>query len=522
MYFEGLILGVIGIPIGIQAGILGIGLTLSLINPLLEVFQGNASETFRLHVPVSVVLASGLLAALTIFISLLKPARRASKVTPIGAIRLSDDVKLRRKDIRTSGLVRKLFGFEAEIALKNLRRSKRKFRTTIISLSISLILFLTVSFFIQTFTQNRSYLIDGTNYDIALFPRGFSAAETTQFIETVRAVPEVEDLGVIRSTYAELEVSADQLSPIAEPYLGQNSRYLVEIRSLDEQAFEQYVDQLELDASLMQLSDQARIIIVNFGQARTDQYLSGEVFNFREGTQLPLMLGEAKTTVEVAKMTDRRPMGVDIGHLTQPQVIVSEAVFEGLTAGVDSELIETGLYLNSPSALTLGDTLRQLIQDFEVQDDGRVSMRNVAKQRIEDRNFNLIVNVFIYGFLVLISLISVANIFNTVSTNVQLRRREFAMLRSVGLTPGGFNRLIRFESLFYGIFSLSLGIPVSIGLSFLLYKIQSELLSGSFQLPWRSYLIAILLIFLVVGLTMLYSASRIKKENIIEPLKADS
>ena len=78
-----------------------------------------------------------------------------------------------------------------------------------------------------------------------------------------------------------------------------------------------------------------------------------------------------------------------------------------------------------------------------------------------DRNLVLIIKVFSYGFIVLISLIALANVFNTISTSIYLRRREFAMLKSVGMTRKGFRKMMNFECLLYGLKALAFGIPTS-------------------------------------------------------------
>ena len=130
--------------------------------------------------------------------------------------------------------------------------------------------------------------------------------------------------------------------------------------------------------------------------------------------------------------------------------------------------------------------------------------------------------VFSYGFIVLISLIAAANVFNTISTNIQLRRREFAMLRSVGMTRAGFNRMMNYECLLYGSRALLYGLPASGLVTFLIYR---SVLSGyetAFRLPWPAIGIAVLSVFLVVFATMMYAMSKIKKENPIDALKNEN
>ena len=130
--------------------------------------------------------------------------------------------------------------------------------------------------------------------------------------------------------------------------------------------------------------------------------------------------------------------------------------------------------------------------------------------------------MFSYGFIVLISLIAAANVFNTISTNISLRRREFAMLKSVGMTQKGFNKMMNFECLLYGSHALLFGLPVSCGVTYLIYLAIMEGFETTFHLPWTAIGIAVLSVFLVVGATMMYSMSKVKKDNPIDALKNEN
>ncbi len=145
-----------------------------------------------------------------------------------------------------------------------------------------------------------------------------------------------------------------------------------------------------------------------------------------------------------------------------------------------------------------------------------------AKDEEVSRNIVTVVRVFSYGFIVLISLIAAANVFNTISTNISLRRREFAMLKSVGMTQKGFNKMMNFECLLYGSKALVLGLPVSAGVTYLIYKAISDGFETTYHLPWGAIGVAILSVFLVVFATMLYSMNKIKKDNPIDALKNEN
>ena len=131
-----------------------------------------------------------------------------------------------------------------------------------------------------------------------------------------------------------------------------------------------------------------------------------------------------------------------------------------------------------------------------------------------------VLQVFVYGFIVLMTLITIANILNTVSTGVILRRKEFAMLRSVGMTPKGFRKMIVMESVFYGLKALVYGIPLSLILNLAMNKMFGSSYVP-FSIDYKAYIGACLTVFIVTGISMVYSVQKIKKDSIIETLKEE-
>ena len=140
----------------------------------------------------------------------------------------------------------------------------------------------------------------------------------------------------------------------------------------------------------------------------------------------------------------------------------------------------------------------------------------------ENRTLILIINVFSYGFVVLISLIAAANVFNTVSTNISLRRREFAMLKSVGMSNKEMSRMMNFECVLYGSRALLYGLPISAVITWFIYRVMSNVFSVGYYLPWGAIMIAVFSVFLVVFATMMYSMRKIKADNPIDALKNEN
>ena len=525
VYFEALVLGLAGVPVGVLAGLIGIGVTLSFLGPMMTSFiQFTSPEGLTLQVSLPAIGAACLVAGLTIFISAWIPARRASKITPIDAVRQLKEIQLSRKEVRTSRLFRFLFGFEGDIALKNLKRSRKKGRATILSLTISLVLFLVVSFYVQEVRQATETVGAGYNYNLLVTFKNVPSLEATEKTAQIREIPGVKNAVSFRSFRRRLSPEVSQLSSLIKDLYYEEGRDLwfsASINGLDDASFDQYARGLGQDPSAYKDPRNPRVIVVNFGQQTIGgKFTSGPILSVKPGDTLRCYLerlDEEGTALLVGHITTERPPGILVSRLPSIEFITSEPVFQALKSPSEEppSLRFVGVDAQDPYDAELA------VFDIMEGVTGTVEVFNVAAMTQNERDFMVVLGTFIYGFIVLMSLICVANIFNTVTTNVKLRRREFAMLRSVGMTPKSFNRMIRFESIFYGFKALLYGLPVSAGISWYLYRSSRDIFAYGFRLPLGDYATAVVLVFVIVGAAMLYSMARIKKENIIDALKTE-
>ena len=542
VYFEGLFIGAIGVPLGILAGIGGMAVTLAAIQPLLANFF-NVSEglTLSLVVMPIALIADAVLSAVTIFISVWIPARRASRITPVDAIRQSGDIRLTRRVVRTSKLTRALFGFEAEVALKNLKRNRRKYRSTVISLVISLVLFLTVSTYAQMTTFISGATNYGTNYDISVNYQHMNDTERENLTQQVQALDGITGYTRTADLIGYVPVTADQLTEYSKQLAmyPEGGDFTVSIVSLDDSSFAEYAKAVGVNPVDYTDPQHPKAILINHGQdyipseGGSLKKASGDILNVRPGDSFPFTVGDlpqdasqpeqaVSFELSVGAVTDERPMGKLIQGFYAPSVVVSEPVFDAFTKNLSGDEIRN--YVGYSDFMTTDDDV--LLEKDLTELNERVQkgyyIYNIHSAARAEQSLSTFLGVFVYGFITLISLICIANIFNTVSTSIALRRREFAMLRSVGMTPGSFNRMVRFESIFYGLKGLLWGLPISVFIAWVLYRLQLSVLSSGFTLPWVSYGFGVLMILIIVFSTMMYATHRIKKENIIDALKEEN
>lgn len=532
VYFEGFVIGIISIPLGIIFGLAGIAITFMCINPLI---QGVLDVSAKLTVVVtpSTILITCLVSMLTIFISTYIPARKASKISAIDAIRQTQDVKLTRKAVKTSKFVRKAFGMEAEIGLKNLKRNKRRYQATVFSLVISIILFLSIAFFTSMMQKSIELSSSGLNYDILVQMELDTEEETAELVNSITALPNVTDANYIQSLEVNSLVDKAFIADELKETLKEDDSilkdgkypYYIQISALDDINLKAYAEKAGADYDQLIDLDEPAAIVINknrYEDYETRKYVETKAIYLEKGDQIDLNYTdwdtEEETSMEpikIAALTEELPLGITPSYLGNLNIVVSDQVFKALVNENMKKYMRNSLYLSSSDPLALQYSIEELKEN-------NIYIDNVYKNRQSEEQMVLLMSVFTYGFIALITLISVANIFNTISTSISLRKREFAMLKSMGMTPKGFRKMINYESIFYGIKSLLYGLPISILAMYLIYRSMMNSFTFGFSLPWLSILYVILAVFLIVSAAMLYSSSKVKKENIIDALKQEN
>ncbi|MEH7522058.1 FtsX-like permease family protein [Bacillus sp. JJ1503] len=533
VFFEGFVIGVISIPIGILGGLAGLSITFLFIN---SIIQGALGVTQKLEVtltPMTIFIACGV-SILTIFISTYIPAIRASKISAIDAIRQTSDVKLTGKAVKTSKLIRKLFGFEAEIGLKNLKRNKRRYKATVFSLIISIVLFLAVSFFTDHLKKSLVLSQDGINYDLQVSLNSKESADDVKLIQSFANLDNVTESNFtrkIRNVNSWIEETSitdilkDSVKNDKSILKDGKYPYYINLISLDEENLRSYAQTAGVEYEKLLNQDQFAAIVIDtipYEDNEAEKFVEmkavyKEIGDVIELNYMDTLTGKEEylNQVVVAGLTGQHPMGVMPAGPGGLNLIVSEDVMEKIVGENNVMDIQTALFLKSSDPMETQEKIEELKESY-------MYVFNIYLGRQQEEQTIMIMSVFTYGFIVLITAISIANIFNTISTSISLRKREFAMLKSVGMTPKGFNKMINYESIFYGIKSLLYGLPISVVVMYLIHQSLMNSFSFKFTLPWIDIIFVIAAVFIIVGAAMLYSSAKVKRENIIDALKQES
>ncbi|MBQ4105152.1 MAG: ABC transporter permease [Clostridia bacterium] len=566
--FEALAVSAVGIPLGILVGIGGIGITLMLIGHKFNSMIGGVPIPMRICVTWQGVLIAVIIAVVTVLISAWIPSIRATRVSAVEAIRQNADVKAKQKHIKTSKLTYKLFGLPGVLAVKQFKRNRKKYRVTVISLFMSVVLFISASAFTEYLVDSVTTSMTPPAYDLAYTVRDnqMNGKTSEEILKLLMA-----DEYVTKGTYAKGkcvygDIPAEYVSDQVMQVYGYETEGLGYVNNecaiyfADDAEFKKILKDNHLNEEDFYSTDAPVAIaqdVCTFFDRDSEKYVTLDII---KGDECEVILAEykpiegyyvsytfeenGKRWVEYCKSGEstesiRMPYDECVTEHTLKSVktIEETAVFMDTSNSAlnlvypismmdkvlpESERAEFDyctFYLESDNHAESFESIQKTLSQngFSTQ-----SLHDAAADSEMDRNFITIIRVFAYGFVILISLVSVANVFNTISTNISLRRREFAMLKSVGMTQKGFNKMMNFECLLYGIKALALGLPVSFGVTYLIYCAIIQGFGTNFYLPVKAIAIAVISVFLVVFVTMMYAMRKIKKDNPIDALKNEN
>lgn len=532
VFFEAVFVGVIGIILGILGAYIGIGCVVLVINNLI----GDMLE-YKLYLvtnPLFIIIPV-IFMIIVIGASAFIPSRRASKVSPIEAIRQNDDIKINKKKIRTSKLVLKLFGIEGEIALKNIKRNKKKYRVTIVSLFISIVLFISFSSYMNYTLNTASSVMGEVPYDYQISYFGDDPNNDKEALDKINEIVKSSDV----KEYVSYSVSnlsiignytySDEYLDFYKSAYGENGikalnnlKYqYISIYILDDNSYNKYKKLIGLDKDSVILLNKFKG--VSYGNNKRVNYnipvinngnINIKICNFDNDEDVDTTK-YCNNNIDNIFVTNKSfDLIEEFSYMDDFKLIVNKKLYDSIS---DSSTHYTQFNIISDNT----NNIDKLTKDLDKYSN--VNYTNIKEAMKQTNNLILVVKILMYGFISLVTLIGVTSVFNTISTSMALRKREFAVLRSIGLTNRGFNKILFFESLFFGMKSLIFAIPVSIGITVLIHYALADMVSiSTIIIPWKYIIISIVSVFVIVLLTMMYSTSKIKKHNIIEQIREEN
>ena len=536
VFFEAAFMGVIGIVAGIGGGLSASYILVVLSNKMLI-------DTFEMSIVYAPsllgVLLSIVLAIVTIVLSALVPAIRASRMSPIMAINHSEDIKIKSKSLKTPKLIGKVWGEGGVLAYKNMKRNKRKYRVITISIALSVSTFIALYGFMSLLTESvNRYAND--KIDLRVYMSSYKSMsvdeankKVSNIVNRINNETNITDFTFARGFYASLKDEPKYSSDYKEVNkyeagLAENNGYYISIISLGNEEYGKYIKKLGISKETAQsggiLVDNTYQYINNGNDIKYfniyDGYKAGDVLTYRIDTSnSSKSLDNSKSSddttlydIRIVALSNERPFGYDNAYTSYGYLIVSDDYMNRIdTKNTDSTLLN----INCDDPDKAQDIL---VNEFNI---GQNYIFNAAQERRNDEKLILTMKIFLYGFIAIVSLIGITNIFNTVTTGMELRGKEFAMLQSIGMTKKEFDKMIRLESVFYGSKALIIGVVSGTILSYVIY-----ISAGESQLKYTLPLLAIVMSVIVVIILLLgimkYSIAQIRKQNIVETIRNEN
>lgn len=510
---EGFILGLIAIPIGIICGIIAVFVLLKIVNLLLGEYLFNNIDGMVFKVSFIAIIISIILGFVTIYFSAISSAKKASKVSPIDNLRNTNDIKISSKKLKTPKLIKNVFKTGGVLAYKNLKRSKKKYRTTVVSLTVSIFVFISMFTFInEGFKQSGNYY---QNYD-------YNYRITFNNNGSMDEINEIRNLDSVNASYlvyyVKPSILIDDISKInpKEPLeceYDKNDKCIkkyarLNIILLDDSTFKSYVKKVKGNYDYLKdkgiLTDMYR-----FYDNKSKKEYEDRIYTYKSGDTIDSkLLNEDNISIDIGLVSNIMPYGFENVYSNGGYIVLNNKYFNNI------DYYGSDLMINSLNTEQLTNDILNIDSELNYYD-----MEDMAKA---EKSIVIVISIFLYGFICVITLIGVTNIFNTITSNMELRQKEFAMLKSVGMTKKEFNHMINLETLFYSSKSLIYGSILGIIGSYFVHRAFAGKIDTQFVLPYKAILICILFVFIVVYMIMKYSINKINKQNMIETIRKEN
>ena len=516
--FEALLLGLIGIPLGIISGLLAIFILLKVVNMLAGDFILNGSNLVFKTSAIAIAL-SIFLGFITVYFSAVSSAKKASKVSPIESLKNSNEIKLSKRKLKTPKLIKKIFGTGGVIAYKNLKRSKKKYRTTVISLAVSIFVFITMSSFLNNMFRMSDMYIKNLNYNLEI---GITNKILNEDFEKILNLGNITEKHIIYCLPQTSTIEINDTSKFKNKFIESYDPITDEVKNieiekkyisivgLDNSTYNKYLKELGISSEHIKNRGILYDITLEFDdKGREKEY---RVYSYNKGDKIKgnIEYNKQEIEIEIEGIAAKGAIGFERSYSNGGYLFVNIDDFSNLPFEPERILI------NSDDPNTFESNFNKEFNSKKIRID------NIYKLQQQQKALSVIVSIFLYGFITVITLIGVTNIFNTITSNIELRQKEFAMLKSIGMTKKEFNKMINLETIFYSTKSLIYGIILGLIGTFALYKATSIKIESTMYIPIKPIIISIIAVFVLVFIIMKYSINKINKKNTIETIRNEN
>lgn len=577
---EAAMLGVVGIPVGTMSGILASLVLVKVVNAL---SAGWLNFALSFHTSLPALILAVILSIATIYFSATGSARRAAKVTPLEAIRNTKEIKIKSAKLKTPAIIGRIWGIGGVISYKNIKRNNKKYRTTVTSIVICSVTFIVISYFMSMAFSVVGMSYASVDYNIGINMSCKKDLDIEKLSELLSGIEGAEDYLVGAGYY--FDVDKPEYTKEYGEYCGQlyddsedvSQEFLITV--LNDKSYDKYAS----DAGIKNADTGA--ILVNkctfdVYNEKSSKYVKEEMelYKYKAGDTIEcgynvyddassddnaaegdtesstddnnavegdtesgtednsgyvdeetINNGVRKTVdVTIAGVTDKVPTCYN-GYGNTSLLFMNQKGFESLWAdGKSGNEFKPGnaiysAYVVAENADEYQDTLEKETAENPEYSQISFYVSNLDKEMRDEKSLFTLLGVFAYGLIVVIALIGITNIINTLSTGMELRSREFATLRSIGMTDKQFAGMVRLESVFISVKALVIGVPLGILISYLLCVMMNRMDDAIiYEPPYKAIILCIVVVIMLIYAIMKLSMTKLRHNNIIETIKNEN
>lgn len=562
---EAAMLGVVGIPVGTMSGILASLVLVKVVNAL---SAGWLNFALSFHTSLPALILAVILSIATIYFSATGSARRAAKVTPLEAIRNTKEIKIKSAKLKTPAIIGRIWGIGGVISYKNIKRNNKKYRTTVTSIVICSVTFIVISYFMSMAFSVVGMSYASVDYNIGINMSCKKDLDIEKLSELVSGIEGAEDYLVGAGYY--FDVDKPEYTKEYGEYCGQlyddsedvSQEFLITV--LNDKSYDKYAS----DAGIKNADTGA--ILVNkctfdVYNEKSSKYVKEEMelYKYKAGDTIrcgynvyedaadddnavegdtesgtednsgyvdeeTINNGVRKTVdVTIAGVTDKVPTCYN-GYGNTSLLFMNQKGFESLWADGKSNELKPGhasysAYVVAENADEYQDTFEKETEENPEYSQISFYVSNMDKQMRDEKSLFTLLGVFAYGLIVVIALIGITNIINTLSTGMELRSREFATLRSIGMTDKQFAGMVRLESVFISVKALVIGVPLGILISYLLCVMMNRMDDAIiYEPPYKAIILCIVVVIMLIYAIMKLSMTKLRHNNIVETIKNEN
>lgn len=542
--YESLFLSAIAIPLGIVVGLLityfGVIIANSYfeqLNSLVRMMMNEFTIQVEFVFSWTAILISAMIALFTVLFSAYRPAKKASRISAMECIRNSGDFSsyYTKKKIRP---MKQVGNMEAQLAWVNIHRSKNGTNASVVALSISIILFISLSgllnvakgleYMVHTFEAGDvvvDYVSDWEHRENPVTGRRevyyYHTIDNKMAEEVTKKLAEYGGSDVLGQGYelywyytklskdnvtAQMLAALEYEADLEQPVYVVNATMIM----IDQKHYEEICKQAGVEPGAT--------ILINYYQYNHKGTLEG-VVPFPEGiTSITLESADGTATeisIDAVMYREQLPDNLFAPNMNPVQLIVPDMDMRGYEWHVNVE--DQNGFMEYAS-----NVMEEFFPqgDLDYMEAGFTTRVFLGNDYMSVLNFGVgIVSFFLYSFVIILALIGVISVINTMSTNIKMREREFAVLRSIGMTAEDLKKMLNVESFLCTGKALLISIPTGVLIVCCIYHSAKMIFPMTLHLPWAAIALVILVVFALIWGTIRFSAKQIEKQNIIETIR---